>query len=260
MKAVSFTTGARTMLMSLTHRQLEGELMDDPALDRKAHQAALNGLRRINAASRTAAALWPRIARIAKARRLSSLSVLDVATGGGDVAIALARRARDAGLRLRIEACDISPTALHFAQGQAVREKVEVSFFPLDVLEDPLLARYDIITSTLFLHHLSDAQIAALLEKLAAQTDHLLVSDLIRNHTGYGLAYVGTRLLSASKIVHVDAMRSVRAALTVAEARRLASQAGLQGVRFERHWPSRFMLSWSRNQGVAPMTHQGALP
>ncbi|MFD2436422.1 class I SAM-dependent methyltransferase [Modicisalibacter luteus] len=116
------------MATSLRHRLLEGELMDDPDIDIQAHRAALRGLRRINVASRTAAALWPTIRRIARERRGEPLSLLDVATGGGDVAVALARRAQRDGIALRVEACDISSTALRVAEEQARRGGVEVRF------------------------------------------------------------------------------------------------------------------------------------
>nr|WP_297459171.1 methyltransferase domain-containing protein [uncultured Halomonas sp.] len=218
--------------------------MDEPDVDRQAHFTALRGLGRINRVSRTAKTLWPSIARIARCHQGDSVSVLDIATGGGDVAIALADRAQREGLALNVEACDISRTVLHFATQEAERARASVRFFRLDALSEAPAARYDIVTCTLFLHHLSDARIVALLKTLAARTNHLLVSDLLRSRSGYGLAYLGTRLLSASRIVHVDGMRSVRAALTLAEARTLADEAGLGDATFKRHWPSRFLMTW----------------
>lgn len=220
--------------------------MDDPVLDRRAHHTALHGLRRINLASRTAAVLWARIMPLAESRRVETLRLLDIATGGGDVAIALARRAQRAGIGLRVDGCDISATALRFATLQAERAGIAARFFPCDVLRHPLPAQYDIAVSTLFLHHLSDREIAALLARLGQSVDHLIISDLLRSRVGYGLAWAGTRLLSASPIVHEDGLRSVRAALTLDEARDLASEAGLVDARFESHWPCRFLLTWSR--------------
>ena len=249
--------GQRHMIASLAQRQLEGELMDDPAVDAHAHVAALRGLRRINRLSRTAAALWPPIARIIDARPGGTLSLLDIATGGGDVPLSLWRRARRRpGLALAIDGCDISPTALRFAAAQAARTGAPLRFFRLDVLTEPIPARYDIITASLFLHHLTDTQIVALLRTLAAHAYHLLISDLIRSRAGYGLALLGTRLLSASRIVHVDGPRSVRAALTVPEARALAAAAGLNDALFARRWPSRFLMTWARPSLAAGGSHE----
>ncbi|HEX6613027.1 MAG TPA: methyltransferase domain-containing protein [Rhodanobacteraceae bacterium] len=230
----------------VAQRRLEGELMDDPALAVQAHHAALRGLQRINRASRTAATLWPRIARILSARPGANASLLDVACGGGDVAIEIARRARRQGFALQVQGCDVSDTALKHAALEASHAGELVKFIHADVLAEALPQHYTFIISTLFLHHLGEAQIVALLRKLAASADHLLVSDLIRGPAGYTLAWVGTRLLSRSPVVHEDGLRSVRAALTPDEARALADEAGLHDARFERHWPRRFLMTWSR--------------
>lgn len=233
------------MTMSFARRKLEGELMDDPALGAPAHREALRGLRHINAISRTAASLWPSLAHILSTRRDANVSLLDVACGGGDVTLALSQRARRRGFALEVGGCDVSDTALQHAASSAKQAGEPVTFFHADVLTDPLPQRYTIIVSTLFLHHLSDAQIVGLLRKLAQHTDHLLISDLVRGRLGYALAWIGTRLLSRSRIVHEDGLRSVRAALTMPEARALAEEAGLHDARFEYRWPRRFLMTWS---------------
>lgn len=231
----------------LAGRELPGELMDDPALPARAHLSALRGLQRINRISRTTAALWPSIERVLRAQHTVDASLLDVACGGGDVAIALARRARRRGLALQVQACDISDTALQFASEQAGRAGERVQFFRMDVTAEPLPRHYTFITCTLFLHHLGNACIVALLRGLAEACDYLLVSDLIRGRLGYALAWAGTELLSRSPVVHEDGLRSVRAALTLAEARKLADEAGLHGARFDRQWPQRFLMKWSQS-------------
>jgi len=230
----------------LARRDLVGELMDDPALAPQAHHAALRGLQKINWISRTAGVLWPRIERILSSTPDTRASLLDVACGGGDLAIALARHARRRGLVLQVQGCDVSDTALQHASQAAARAGESVKFFRADVTAEPLPRHYTFITCTLFLHHLADTRIVALLRTLAGCCDHLLVSDLIRGRTGYALAWMGTKLLSRSPIVHEDGLRSVRAALTLHEARELASGAGLDHARFERHWPQRFLMTWSR--------------
>ena len=232
----------------LARRDLVGELMDDPALAAQAHHVALRGLQRINWISRTAAVLWPRIEHILSSTPNTGASLLDVACGGGDIAVALAQRSRRRGLTLQVQGCDISDTALQHASRIAASVGEPVKFFHADVTAEPLPRRYTFITCSLFLHHLTDARIVTLLRTLAGCCDHLLVSDLIRGRTGYALAWMGTKLLSRSPIVHEDGLRSVRAALTLQEARELASSAGLNDAHFERHWPQRFLMTWSRVQ------------
>ena len=230
----------------LSRRNLVGELMDDPALAAQAHHAALRGLERVNWISRTAAVLWPRIERVLSSSRNPRASLLDVACGGGDLAIAIAQRARRRGLALQVQGCDISDTALQHASQAAIRAGEPVTFFRADVTAAPPPRHYTFVTCTLFLHHLVETQIVELLRALAGSSDHLLVSDLIRGRTGYVLAWMGTKLLSRSPIVHEDGLRSVRAALALHEARELASDAGLDDAHFERYWPERFLMTWSR--------------
>lgn len=221
--------------------------MDQPGLDEAQHLRALRGLGRINRVSRSAGILWPAIAGEARQGGGEPLRVLDLASGGGDVAIGLARRARRAGLRVAIEGCDVSPAAVAFASRSAEAAGVGVRFFQLDALKDALPEGFDVLTCSLFLHHLSDDEAVELLGRMAAAARRaILINDLERSTVGYALAWAGCRLLSRSPIVHHDGPASVRAAFTGEEALGLARRAGLAEARLTRHWPWRFLLRWSR--------------
>jgi 2-polyprenyl-3-methyl-5-hydroxy-6-metoxy-1,4-benzoquinol methylase len=229
-------------------RTRQPELMDQPGLDHSEHLKALRGLRRINALSRTSAVLWPQIARLITGRESQDrpVRVLDLATGGGDAPIALARRAIHAGANIVVDGCDLNPQAVHHAQFQANARGARVRFFVLDALHEELPSGYDVVSCSLFLHHLDEADAIALLRRMAASARSLvLVDDLIRSWRGYLLAAVGCRLLSGSRIVHIDGPASVIAAFTPGEALSLAERAGLGGARVKRHWPQRYLLSWS---------------
>ena len=89
--------------------------MDQPELDAAEHAHALTGLGRINRVSRSASMYWPELRRLAKSQHGRPVRVLDLACGGGDVPIALARRAVRSGLNIAIEGCDKSAAAVHFA-------------------------------------------------------------------------------------------------------------------------------------------------
>src|SRR3954453_360772 len=102
-------------LLAAPERRRQPELMDQPGLDAVEHARALNGLGRINRISKSAAMYWPDLRRLAEAKPGRPLRVLDVASGGGDVPIALARRAVRSGLNIAIEGCDRSAQAVQFA-------------------------------------------------------------------------------------------------------------------------------------------------
>jgi 2-polyprenyl-3-methyl-5-hydroxy-6-metoxy-1,4-benzoquinol methylase len=234
-------------LGSLRERRRQPELMDQPGLDAGEHDRALQGLERINRWSFSARIVWKPLKFAARESAGRPLRVLDVATGAGDVPIALWRRARRAGLPLQIAGCDVSPQALAFARRRAEESRAEVSFFLLDALRDDVPAGYDVVLSSLFLHHLDEGPAERFLRKVAEATGRMvLVNDLVRSARNYFTAYVVTRLLSASRVVHVDGPLSIEGAFTLSEVQALARRAGLSGASVEKRWPCRFLLCWRK--------------
>jgi 2-polyprenyl-3-methyl-5-hydroxy-6-metoxy-1,4-benzoquinol methylase len=221
--------------------------MDDPALDPSIHRRALAGLSRLNRVSRSASILWSAIADLVTASP-RPLRLLDIATGSGDLPVALSRRARSAGAPLYIAACDTSHTALQSAHENAVAADTQVDFFPFDVIRNPLPHGYDIITCSLFLHHLTSDQAAGLLRSMSVATrQRLVVNDLLRSSFNLMAVTVASRLLTTCPVVHTDGPLSVRAAFTLAEARDLAASAGLSGAKLAPRFPSRFLMTWDKH-------------
>lgn len=221
--------------------------MDDPALEADRHRDALRGLRRLHLISGTVGALWAPLRAVAAHTGQRRLRVLDIATGGGDIPIGLWQMARRAGggLALEIDGCDRSARAVALAADRARRTGTPVRFFTLDALVDPLPEGYDVLISSLFLHHLADDETAGLLRRMAQAAGRMvLIADLARSPRGWLLVTLGTRLLSRSSVVHHDGAQSIRAAYTLDEIRALAQRAGLDGCQIHRRWPCHFLLKW----------------
>ena len=236
-------------LSTLLHRDKQPEIMDQPGLAAADHANALRALARINWISNVAGTLWNPIRQLAENRRGQPLRVLDLASGGGDVPIRLACRARRARLPITFSGAELSQTARDFAFAQARMAGVDVDFLPCDALHGSLPGGFDIITCSLYLHHLEADQAIDLLKRMGdAAGSMVLVSDLIRSRMGFLLAYVGTRILSRSAVAHYDGPQSVRAAFTMAEATQMAQRAGLTRATLSWRWPYRFLLQWSRPQ------------
>ncbi|MCP9800788.1 methyltransferase domain-containing protein [Synechococcus sp. RedBA-s] len=242
-------------LKSLSRRERLAEVMDQPGLDPGEHALALAGLRRINALSRCSASLFAPIRQLAARHQGTPLRVLDLACGGGDTAIDLTLMARRSAIPLILEGCDISSSAVAIARANAERRGADVRFFRADALVDPLPSGpdgaapdgYDVVLTSLFLHHLDNADAELLLALMTRRAHQLvLVNDLIRSPLGYGLAWAGTRLLSRSWVVHTDGPLSVQGAFQLAEVAAMTERAGLQGARLQRCWPERYLLSWCR--------------
>lgn len=233
----------------MRQRRLEPEVMDDRTLDVNLLNSALRGLRTINFLSGSAASVWQPIERFARRTGKKKLRILDVATGSGDIPIALWRKAKRAGLTLDVHAVDFNENSLTFARRVAQQAGAAIRFHQLDVLKDPLPGGQDIVLSSLFFHHLDETAAVLLLQKMADSTNHLLlVNDLRRHWLGLVLAHIASRALTASPVVRVDAIRSVKAAFTMAEMQSLAKSAGLENAQLVRRWPCRFLLTWVKDQ------------
>jgi 2-polyprenyl-3-methyl-5-hydroxy-6-metoxy-1,4-benzoquinol methylase len=231
----------------LESRHLVPERMDDPALPAHEHDRALADLARLNSLARSAAILWPTVRaelrRAAAQRRVAT--VMDVATGSGDIPVALDRMARAERLEARWIGVDASAHALARARDRASCAGTALELHQADATR-PLPVRADVVISSLFLHHLTEAQaIAALRAMRGAAVHALAVSDLRRSGPGLALAWTASRVLSRSPVVHFDAVASVRGAFSEREMIGLAREAGLEGASIRRAWPQRMVLHWS---------------
>jgi 2-polyprenyl-3-methyl-5-hydroxy-6-metoxy-1,4-benzoquinol methylase len=240
-----------SLLRRLKDRHRQPEVMDQPGLDPGGHHQALSALARVNWISATAGVLWPPIRNLCRDRLKSAdprpVRILDIATGGGDVPIRLWQRGRHAGLPLEVAGCDVSLLAIEHARQRAARRGADVSFFVLDVLKDPFPTGYDVVTCSLFLHHLDERDAAAVLTRMREAAGQLvLVSDLNRTKIGWLAVLLASRVLTRSRVVHVDAPLSVEGAFTLDEARALARQAGMEDAQVRPRFPFRFLLSWRR--------------
>lgn len=100
---------------------------------------------------------------------------------------------------------------------------------------------------SLFLHHLDEAGVRRVLAEMARVSRvGLVVSDLRRSRAGLMMAAMASRLVTRSPVVHVDALKSVRAAWSAEELADLAREAGLRSATVDRILPQRLLLRWSR--------------
>ncbi len=226
--------------------------MDAPGLGAREHHEALKGLALINRASGAAERIAGPILKMAREKGLGEIRILDVACGGGDVPLAVGEILGKQGLKVRVTLADKSETAIGEATLRARAGKAEADFVvgevPQGLPERPRGGGdFDVVTNSLFLHHLSEEQAVAALGAMRERAGKLLVvSDLRRSLWGWIAAWVGCRFLSRSKIVHFDGPVSVRAAYSMDEMRRMAEKAGMGDAKIVRIFPWRMLLTWER--------------
>jgi SAM-dependent methyltransferase len=162
------------------------------------------------------------------------ITVLDVASGAGDLSRELARRLPG----IRPIAFDLALWPLLIA-GEILRVQGDVKRFPF---RDRSV---DWTVTTHFFHHLSDAEIVAALKELDRVARRgIVVNDLERSR--HALFWIRVLTLFANRFAKADGPQSVRRGFTAPELRDLALRAGLPWLRVRRHFGHRYTLAGER--------------
>lgn len=224
------------MIPDLSKRVLIPELMDDPAVAVHELGPALQFLERVNMLPGAADLLETGIRRIVD--DAANVTLLDIGTGGGDVAVDVTRRL---GRGARAIGLDRHAGTIDYARGRLANQPA-VRLVRGDATALPLAdGSVDVACSTTFLHHLDDAQAAACLAEMNRVARRgVVVIDLERTRLTYAGVWLVTRV--ANRVAAHDGPVSVRRAFTYDELRALAARAGLAAPALTRHVPFRVML------------------
>lgn len=174
------------------------------------------------------------------------IEVLDIASGAADVPRALIQWGRERGFDVRVTALDISRSALDYAR-RAGPPDPRLRLLCADITQPFCVDRsFDYVTSALFFHHLTDAQVIDVLrlsDRLARRG--IVVNDLVRSRRAWVLTWLLT--WPFHPILHHDGPLSVRRAFTPDEIVALARQAGVPWVSIGRHFGERMTLAGERS-------------
>ena len=228
--------------MPLNRKRVD-EWMDDPALSPDRHRHALSGLRRLNRISGVSSALMRQLTRLsASASPERPLKILDVACGSGDLPIAWLKAAKRRKISMSVTGLDISETALQTASEAATKADVSLGTVCRDALQDGLPGGFDVVTCSLFMHHLDPPDVSKLIQEMWRASERaIMICDLERSRTNLALIAASARLVTRSDVVHFDASASVRGAYTRAEFSKLLNQSLGFSVPVRRSFPCRFL-------------------
>ncbi|MGH7511348.1 MAG: methyltransferase domain-containing protein [Gemmatimonadales bacterium] len=211
----------------LTVAPLGTELLDDPAADPALAAESLRNITRSNrwfgGASAVRYAL--RIA-LGDAARGSTLSLLDVGTGAGDLPRMAGAWARRRGIRLVPLGLERSRVAAGLAHAAGI--PCAVACAGLAPVRDKSV---DLVLLSQVAHHLDPASVVRLFrtcDRLARRA--VIVSDLRRGMLGPLAFWIGSRALRFDPVTVADGMTSVRRGYTRAQLRGLLAQAGVEAT------------------------------
>ena len=218
-------------------RSDEAELMDQADLDLAELAENLRDIRRVNRLLGGTTVVLRHLPRIlATIPDSRPVTLLDLATGSGDIPIAVSHWAKRHGIAMTITASDYSDQILDIARTQlAGNPKITLARY--DARAVPLPDKsVDIVLCSLSLHHFRpDDAVRVLGEMDRIARVGFILNDLCRSHAGYVAARVAARLTTRNRLTRNDAPLSVRRAYTVAELRALLDRAGIRDATVSAH-------------------------
>jgi ubiquinone/menaquinone biosynthesis C-methylase UbiE len=225
----------------MTERCHEPELMDDFGITGPEVDLALREIGAVNrylgGVATSLAGLAPRL----RGRR-QTVRLLDVGTGGGDLPIAIARRARRLGVPLEIVAVDLGADACRRAHASAL-DYPEITVVRADVFTLPFPPRsFHLAHCAMFLHHFTQEEIARILARLGGLVrEGIVINDLHRHALAYHSIRILTRLFSRSRLFKNDAPLSVRRAFRAADLDDWQARCGFPRFRYRWRWAFRYL-------------------
>ncbi|MEX0747111.1 MAG: methyltransferase domain-containing protein [Rhodothermales bacterium] len=235
---------------SLSHRLLAPEMMDDFSIGDRRLERALEELRWVNRFLGGYAAVRAELEPVLRRRRGGCLRVLDIGTGIADYPEAFVRWGDRAGVDVRVSAVDANPFTVEFASRRLSERLPDRLRQRIDIYSGNALQTnyadnsFDIVTASLFLHHLGDIDAVALLREMGRiAREGIVVNDLHRHILAYWSILGISRALPVSTMFRHDGPLSVRRAFSRNELEVLASEAGLIGARVRWRWAFRWVLS-----------------
>jgi ubiquinone/menaquinone biosynthesis C-methylase UbiE len=224
------------------------EILDSDTCPPDEAQTSLQDLCRINRWFGGVATTRSLIEGVAEATGKKHFSLLDVASGFGEVPNAAGKQLKRHGITLDILCLD------------RVRSHLRNQEEPCAVVGDALAlpfrdCSFDLVSSSLFAHHLEPEELAGFAgEALRVSRCAVLINDLVRHPMHLAMVYAGF-LLMRSYVSRVDGLASVRRAYLPEEMRQiLSSGAGADAkIDISRYFLFRMGVIIWRGQG--PTSH-----
>ena len=235
------------------------EFLDDPALPPEVAAHSLRDIAMANAlfgGTRAILAEAREIFAQQSAQGVRALTLLDVGTGLGDIPLAIGKEAARLGIRLRAVGLEITHAMAAFAQQH------DLATVAGDARALPFSNQsIDVITCSLVLHHLDDADAVLMLRECSRVARvRVIVADLQRSWLAIILLWLVSFPLRFHPISRHDGMLSIRRGFSVQELRALIQQAAQANARCVKRIGWRVTASWNPNITAAEFSERRALP
>jgi 2-polyprenyl-3-methyl-5-hydroxy-6-metoxy-1,4-benzoquinol methylase len=228
------------MMAGLSITSLGEELLDDPAANPAAVAESLRNIARANRWFGGAAAVRSGLRRtLGDVPPGTTLSLLDLGTGLGDLPGTAVRWGAARGIRVIPVGIELSRIAATLASGSGVPTALACAGAP--PIRDKSV---DVVLLSQVAHHLTAASVIRLLricDRLARRA--VIVADLRRHTLAPTVFWCGARLLRFDAVTVADGMTSLRRGFSRRELSGMMARAGIEG-RVEQRLGFRLVATW----------------
>ncbi|MHA7865337.1 methyltransferase domain-containing protein [Flagellimonas marinaquae] len=231
-----------SLFLNTTYRSDATELMDDFSMKGELLRDTLDKLGKINKWLGGNHVTLNGLRQLLKNQpKEKVLTIVDLGCGHGDILRLIADFGRKHNYSFELIGIDANQDAIEYADELSVAYE-ELSFRSVDVFSEEFRAmEYDIVLSTLFLHHLNEDEIHALLNTVTTKAKlGVVINDLHRSSMAYGLFKLLGLVISNHMIVQ-DGLTSILRAFKRKEIEQISSQLNLNS---KISWKWAFRYQW----------------
>jgi SAM-dependent methyltransferase len=227
----------------LSIRRREEEWMDAPGISPAEIRRSLSFIRRVNRLLRYTRATVGHLDRFSRTWRAGeSITILDVATGSGDIPRAIAEWSKRRKFDVRITGLDRHAQTAGIARDLS-QSHPQIRIVRGDAMSLPFAdGSFDYVHTSMFLHHLDDDQVVrVLMEMNRVARRGIIAADLLRHRRAY--FWISLFTVFSHPIIKHDARVSVAQAFVKDDVLSLRHRAGIGYAGYFTHFGHRFVLA-----------------
>lgn len=207
------------------------ELMDEPCT-RKELRACLRDIARLNRWFLAYRPVLRWLDSLALRNLQRPIHILDVGCGYGDALRRIEAWARKRKIRVQLTGCDLNPDAVTIA-ADASSPASRIEWIAADIFSYDGRRPIDIVISSLFTHHLKEAEIVQFLRWMEEHARvGWFINDLSRASTPYRLLKVISKAARLHPFVQHDGPASIARAFVPEDWHKMSAAAGLPEQKF----------------------------
>jgi 2-polyprenyl-3-methyl-5-hydroxy-6-metoxy-1,4-benzoquinol methylase len=173
----------------------------------------------------------------------SKLTVVEIGCGGGDNLRAIRNWAERIHLPVKLQGIDINPECIAYAK--SLKRNRGIEFILSDYKEVFFKEKPDIIFSSLFCHHFTEAELTTMLKWMQQNSrTGFFINDLHRHWLAYYSIKLLTKLFSNSYLVKNDAPLSVQRGFKRNEWKRIFQEAAIRTFQCKWKWAFRWLVTY----------------